>query len=286
MDNKKSQQISIILPILLAVSFIMLLLYLMFGMFDRQLNMTNEMNAPDSAVINHGEFGNLDMQSSRSRFDSSCYMRVIQEQLAEYGEPRPVKVSDAPGVISQVFNPDMYYMDGAFIQLLDFDGDGKLELYCAAVDHEQTRIAAKIYCLQNDEVVLMTEDFPVMLMPEETEQTVFMKTSLTGGFYLVHETYNPQEKPVVLMEFSQKTGASFVSCGKYLRGKGKDAGPFGNYIRVESVSAIPLSLETDDRTGNAKTASTFPQAGVSEEQIMEYVQASADTISRILQQQT
>lgn len=284
MDRKKTQQIGIVLPIMLALSFIMLIIYLLFGVLDRQLNYTYNETVSDKDN-GSSSYSALSGDNSQNfvRHDVSCYFSVIQQQLAEFGEPRIMKVSNAPGSISAVYNPNLYYMDGAYIELFDMDGDGIQELFCAGINHDESRISAKLFSFTQNTVYMLTDDLPMMYLPEDNVQSYFVCNSANSSCYLLQEQYNPDGKPIVLMQFYQKTGMEMNSAGKYVRGKKKDISKFDDYIRVEGISAIPLSLETDSRTGDLVTAVGFPPIGSTEDTIMEYVQASADTISRILQ---
>ena len=288
MDNKKTQQIGIVLPILLAISFVMLLLYLMFGIFDRQLNETYYDEYNDNNY-NNAQAGTSDstVQGNQSNYtvrnSVTCYTQTVREQLAKYGEPRAVQIGNAPGKISSVYSPELYYLDGAYFELLDLDGDGIQELFCAAIDHDQMCVKAKLYGFTDGNVILLKDDLPVMLLPEDSEQTVFMHKTPGEGCYLVFETFNPDGKPVELMDFYEKSGTEFRLAGKYSSGNMKDTLAFDGYIRVASISSIPLSVKTDSLTGEIVTSGTFPQAGTSEDAILHAVQESTDVIGRILQ---
>ena len=281
MDNKKTRQISIVLPLLLAVSFIMLLLYMMFGMFDRKLNDTyNDNNTAASGTAEN--IGQNAARQNTVRHNVSCYMQVLREHLAKYGEPRAVRIDDAPGRLSDVYNSDLYYLDGVNIGLIDLDGDGIQEFFCAAIDHEQVRISGQLYSFSDGQVVLLKDDLTAMLLPEDSQQTLFVHKSAGNGYYMVNDRFNPDGKPVELMDFFEKTGTELNSAGKYSRGKMENTSPFENYIRVKNMSSIPLSVETDSSTGEAVTVPIFPQTGVSEDEILSSVQAATDIITRIL----
>ncbi|HAG14794.1 MAG TPA: hypothetical protein DCG49_13190 [Ruminococcus sp.] len=281
MNRKKKRSIGIVLPLLLIVSVAMLLVYVLLILLDKQLNRERALAEP----VNHpAESKSLTPEVTTAPIlrDVTYYSDLMQELLAEYGEPRIAKNGDAIGIIGTVYNPEMYFLDGIYARLVDLDSDGIHEMYCAAVDHQNDTIFTALYGYSEGKVKVLSDRLPVMYLPEDSEQTVLMRSTTNNAYYLVNEQYNPNGDPVVLRKIYQKSGFALNEVGKYISGDAKDASKYEAYIHVEGLSAIPLSLIDDSRTRGSHTSIIFPAVGQSKWDIEQYATESAETISRIL----